>query len=83
MRAPSTTDRPLIVDQHSHHPMPWRCYQNQSRTDQHLAGPRMGSLADEAVTIGPKPQMKSAELTGERNSNSLMSPTPSNVGNKR
>src|SRR5262245_41384514 len=43
-----------------------------------LPVPRMGSLADGAVTIGPKPQVKSLtpELTGERNSDSLMSPTP-------
>src|SRR5262249_28991897 len=38
----------------------------------------MASLADGAVIIGPKPQVKSLmpELTGERNSDSLMSPTP-------
>src|SRR5262245_15690450 len=38
----------------------------------------MRSLAVGAVTIGPKPQVKSLmpELTGERNSDSLMSPTP-------
>src|SRR5215469_360254 len=38
----------------------------------------MASLADGAVTIGPKPQVKSLipELTGERNSDSLMSPMP-------
>src|SRR5262245_6792674 len=38
----------------------------------------MGSLADGAVIIGPKPHEKSLipELTGEKNSDSLMSPTP-------
>src|SRR5262245_40172482 len=38
----------------------------------------MASLADGAVIIGPKPQVKSLipELTGERNNDSLMSPTP-------
>src|SRR5215471_9158398 len=43
-----------------------------------LPVPRTGSLAVGAVTIGPKPQAKSLipELTGERNSDSLMSPTP-------
>src|SRR5262245_18356340 len=38
----------------------------------------MASLADGAVIIGPKPQVKSLipELTGERNNDSLKSPTP-------
>src|SRR5262249_51277672 len=43
-----------------------------------LPVPRMASLADGTVVIGPKPQVKSLmpELTGEKNSDSLMSPTP-------